>query len=355
MRSDGLPAPNSTNEFLSDRCWGSLIIEYHKPCAITIQLAPTRGTKIVAATGQGRNRHVPWHIASGMPVVIYLNRALVRQRIGAWPQFIARYALRGFATMVMPIGDDNTGRTIAPFVNYALLAANVLVFIFCQGMGSNERFTYAFSTVPKEIVSGEDIETAPRRIEIEGTGQEVEVPGLERTPISVYITLITSMFMHGGIAHLFGNMLFLWIFGDNIEDTLGHVRYLLFYIVCGLVASLSHVMTTVLINGPGSEQMLIPSLGASGAISGVLGGYIMLHPHRRVMVILFRMITEVPAYVAIGMWFLFQLVSSLGMFGGGSQVGGVAYAAHIGGFIAGLVLIHPFAIGKTPSEYHVGR
>jgi membrane associated rhomboid family serine protease len=255
----------------------------------------------------------------------------------------------------MPIGDDNTGRSITTLVNYALLAANVLVFVLCQGMGSNDKFTYAFSTVPEEIVSGKDIETADRRIEIPGTGQEVDVPGLERTPISVYITLLTSMFMHGGIAHLFGNMLFLWIFGDNIEDTLGHARYLAFYLICGLAASLAHVVTTVVINGAESPQMLIPSLGASGAISGVLGGYIMLHPHRRVTVIMFRMITQVPAYVAIGMWFLFQLVSSLGMLGGGSQIGGVAYSAHIGGFIAGLALIRPFAIGKTPSEYHVVR
>jgi membrane associated rhomboid family serine protease len=253
----------------------------------------------------------------------------------------------------MPIGDDNTDRSITPLVNYALLAANVLVFVLCQGMGSNDKFTYAFSTVPKEIVSGEDIETADRRIEVPGTGQEVDVPGLERTPISVYITLLTSMFMHGGLAHLFGNLLFLWIFGDNIEDTLGHARYLAFYLVCGLAASFAHVVATVVINGPGSEQMLIPSLGASGAISGVLGGYIMLHPHRRVNVIMFRMITQVPAYVAIGMWFVFQLISSLGMFGGGSQVGGVAYGAHIGGFIAGVALIHPFAIGKTPSDYHL--
>jgi membrane associated rhomboid family serine protease len=253
----------------------------------------------------------------------------------------------------MPIGDDNTDRSITPLVNYALLAANVLVFVLCQGMGANDKFTYAFSTVPKEIVSGEDIETAERKIEVPGTGQEVDVPGLEHTPISVYITLLTSMFMHGGIAHLFGNMLFLWIFGDNIEDTLGHARYLAYYLVCGLAASLAHVVSTVVINGPGSEQMLIPSLGASGAISGVLGGYIMLHPHRRVNVIMFRMITQVPAYVAIGMWFVFQLISSLGMFGGGSQVGGVAYAAHIGGFIAGVALIHPFAIGKTPSEYRL--
>jgi membrane associated rhomboid family serine protease len=252
--------------------------------------------------------------------------------------------------MVMPIGDDNTGRTIAPFVNYALIAANVLVFIFLQGLGANEKFTYAFSTVPEEIVSGKDLVTADHRIEIEPTGQQVEVPGLQPTPISVYITLLTSIFMHGGIAHLLGNMLFLWIFGDNIEDELGHARYLAFYVVCGLAASMAHVMTTVIFSGAGSEQMLIPSLGASGAISGVLGGYIMLHPHRRVTVLLFRMLTQVPAYVAIGMWFLFQIISSLGALGGGSEVGGVAYGAHIGGFIAGLILIRPFTLGKSPNQ-----
>jgi len=257
--------------------------------------------------------------------------------------------------MVMPIGDDNTGRVITPFVNYALLAANVLIFVLFQGLGGNEKFTYAFSTVPKEIVSGKDEVSNDRKVEHPVTGQEVTVPGLQPTPISVYITLLTSMFMHGGIAHLFGNMLFLWIFGDNIEDTLGHLRYLLFYLVCGLIASLSHVLSTVVFSGAGSEQMLIPSLGASGAISGILGGYIMLHPHRRVTVIMLRMVTQVPAYVAIGMWFLFQLVSSLGTFGGGSQTGGVAYAAHIGGFIAGLVLIRPFAIGSTPSDSRIAR
>jgi membrane associated rhomboid family serine protease len=249
--------------------------------------------------------------------------------------------------MVMPLSDDNTDRRLTPFVNYALLVANVLVFIFCQGMGTNEKFTYAFSTVPEEIVSGDDVVTPDRRIEVEPTGQQVDVPGLQPTPVSVYITLITSMFMHGGLLHLLGNMLFLWIFGDNIEDELGHARYLGFYVVCGVVASLAHVFSTIIFSGAGSEQMLIPSLGASGAISGVLGGYIMLHPHRRVTVLLFRMLTQVPAYVAIGMWFLFQIVSSLGAFGSGSEVGGVAYGAHIGGFLAGLALIRPFMLGHT--------
>ena len=252
--------------------------------------------------------------------------------------------------MIFPIGDDNSDRATAPIVNYLLIAINILVFVFLQGLGSNERFTYAFSTVPAEIVSGRDIVTRDRELPnpIPG-GESVVVPGLQPTPFSVYVTLLTSMFMHGGIAHLLGNMLFLWIFGDNIEDRLGHGRYLIFYLVCGLLASLAHVVSTVMLsNNP--AYLLIPSLGASGAISGVLGGYILLYPKRQVHVIMFRMLTTVPAYVAIGLWFLFQLISGLGMLGGGSQEGGVAYAAHIGGFIAGLVLIKFFAIGRGGSS-----
>jgi membrane associated rhomboid family serine protease len=246
--------------------------------------------------------------------------------------------------MVMPIGDDNTGRRIMPLVNYAFIAANILVFVLFQGMGANEKFTFSLSTVPREIVTGEDEVSPDQQVEHPMTGQQVTVPGLQPTPLSVYLTLLTSMFMHGGIAHLFGNMLFLWIFGDNVEDELGHARYLGFYLVCGLAASLTHVFTTVALYGAGSEQALIPSLGASGAISGVMGGYIVLHPHRRVTVIMLRMITQVPSYVAIGMWFVFQLVAGMGVFGEGSQTGGVAYGAHIGGFIAGAVLIKLFAI-----------
>lgn len=249
--------------------------------------------------------------------------------------------------MIMPIGDDNTGRTIRPWVTYALIAANVFVFFVFQGGGTNEKFTYAFSCVPREIATGEDEVTPPK--DVEYAGQSVIVPGLEPTPGSVYFTLLTSMFMHGGIMHLFGNMLFLWIFGDNVEDSHNHYRYLTFYLVCGLVASLAHVFTTIALHGADSEQALIPSLGASGAISGIMGGYLVLHPQRRVMVFLFRMVTQVPAYVAIGMWFLFQVISSLGAFGEGSQTGGVAYAAHIGGFLAGLVLARLFATGRQES------
>ena len=241
--------------------------------------------------------------------------------------------------MIFPIGDDNTDRTSTPIVNYVLIAANILVFVFLQGMGSNDSFTYAFSTVPQEIVTGDDLVTADRVLQDPASGDTFRAPGLKPTPISVYVTLLTSMFMHGGLMHLLGNMLFLWIFGDNLEHALGRTRYLAFYLLCGLLASLAHVFATVGLGG----NPLIPSLGASGAISGVLGGYLLLFPKRRVRVIMLRVITEVPAIVAIGLWFLFQLISGLGMLGGGAQEGGVAYAAHIGGFIAGLALVKLFA------------
>ncbi len=242
--------------------------------------------------------------------------------------------------MVFPLSDDNSDRTSFPVVNVALIVANVLVFVLLQGMGSNVGFTYAFSTVPAEIVSGRDLVTENRTVEVSSAGgrQQVVMPGLQETPIPVYLTMLTSMFMHGGIAHLFGNMWFLWIFGDNIENDLGRVRYILFYLLCGILASLAHVLLNA--SGPSS---VIPSLGASGAISGVMGAYLVLHPHRRVTVLLFRIITEVPGYVAVGLWFVFQLISGLGMLGGMET--GVAYGAHIGGFVAGAALAKPFMIG----------
>ena len=244
--------------------------------------------------------------------------------------------------MVFPLYDDNSDRTITPLINYAIIALNIFVFVVLQGLGSNDGFTYSFSTVPQEILTGHDVVTAAKTVEY--MGQRITIPGLGPTPGSVYLTLFTSMFMHGGIAHIAGNMLFLWIFGDNIEDRLGHAKYLIFYLLCGIIASLSHVFVTGVLD-PSSVQ--VPSLGASGAISGVLGGYLLLHPKRRVTVILFRFLTQVPAYVAIGIWFAFQLISGLGMLGGGSQQGGVAYAAHIGGFLAGLILIKFFDSGGS--------
>jgi membrane associated rhomboid family serine protease len=248
--------------------------------------------------------------------------------------------------MVFPLYDDNSDRTTTPIVNYVLIAINILVFVFLQQLGSNDQFTYAYSTVPQEIVTGRDITTPDRVLTQPVTGQRVRVPGLQRTPYTVYITLITSMFMHGGFAHIFGNMLFLWIFGDNIEHRMGHFRYLIFYLVCGVIASLAHVLATAMF-ATDPSSLLIPSLGASGAISGVLGGYILLYPTRRVTVILFRFLTDVPAYVAIGIWFAFQVISGLGIFGGGSELGGVAYAAHVGGFVAGLVLVKIFTLGRS--------
>ena len=248
--------------------------------------------------------------------------------------------------MIFPIYDDNSDRLTTPIVNYLLIAINILVFVFLQQLGNNDKFTYAFSTVPQEIMSGRDVITPDHEVEYQDH-QRLLLTGLQPTPFSVYLTLIFSMFMHGGIAHIAGNMLFLWIFGDNVEDRMGHVRYLIFYLVCGVLASLAHVFTTVMFaTDPGS--LLIPSLGASGAISGVLGGYILLYPKRRVTVIMFRFLTDVPAYVAIGIWFAFQLINGLL---GGSQAGGVAYAAHIGGFIAGLLLVKVFTIGRgnTPT------
>jgi len=255
--------------------------------------------------------------------------------------------------MLFPIGDDNRGRTTTPVVNYVLIAINILVFIFLQGLGSNDKFTYAFSTVPGEILTGRDIVTRPVTIQ-HFTGQTIEMPGLQPTPIPVYLTLITSMFMHGGIAHIFGNLLFLFIFGDNIEDRLGHLRYLIFYLVCGILAGLAHVYATALMANEAST-LLVPSLGASGAISGVLGGYILLFPTNRVTVLLSWFVTQVPAFIAIGLWFVFQLINGLGVLGSGSQAGGVAYAAHIGGFIAGLALVKIFQIGRRPPDRYYER
>jgi len=244
---------------------------------------------------------------------------------------------------VFPLADDNRDRRTTPVVTYGLIAANVLVFVFFQGMGENQRFTMAFACVPAEIVRGKDLVT-PDRVEQLRTPAgivEVKVPGLKRTPIPVYFTLLTAMFMHGGLAHLLGNMWFLWIFGDNIEDDLGRGRYLLFYLVCGILASLAHVVVSL--GGPAAE---VPSLGASGAISGVLGAYLVLHPMRRVTVLMFRMIMDVPGYVAVGLWFLFQIINGLGMLGGLPT--GVAYGAHIGGFVAGAALVWLFGAGYQP-------
>ena len=245
--------------------------------------------------------------------------------------------------MIMPLYDDNSQRIRTPFVNYTLIAINIFVFVMFQNFGENERFVYTFSAVPAEIISGKDIQSSPTVLGKTRSGEEIIRPGLEPTPFTVYITLITSMFMHGGIGHILGNMLFLWIFGDNVEDRLGHLQYLLFYIIVGILASLAHVATCVLLK----SDLLTPSLGASGAISGVMGAYLLFFPNNSVTVLIFRFVTTVPAIVAVGLWFAMQLFSSFMELGAG-EGGGVAYGAHIGGFIAGLPLA--FFIDKTLGE-----
>jgi membrane associated rhomboid family serine protease len=234
---------------------------------------------------------------------------------------------------MFPIGDDNSDQTITPVVNYAFIGVNILVFLLLQQLGSNEAFDNAFALVPKEITTGIDITGV--QVLRDSAGHAAEIRHYA-TPLPVYFNFLSSMFMHGGIAHIFGNMLFLWIFGDNLENALGHIRYGIFYLVCGFAAAAAQI-----IMGPDS---IIPMLGASGAISGVLGGYILLFPQRQVRAIIFNFLTNVPAYVAIGIWIVYQLVLGY-MTPEGS--GGVAYAAHIGGFIAGLALVKVFALGRS--------
>lgn len=247
--------------------------------------------------------------------------------------------------MLLPIGDDNRDRRITPFVNYLLIVLNIYVFIHWQHLGRNDPFTYAYATVPGEILTGHDIITKSEVLTDPYTGQHFRMPGLQLTPLPVFLTLLTSMFMHGGIAHILGNMLFLGIFGDNLENVMGHLKYLIFYLLCGILAGLSHVFSTLILG----QNLLIPSLGASGAISGVMGGYILLFPTRGVHVWLFLFfVITVPAFLVVGLWFVFQVLNSLGTLGG-EEAGGVAYAAHIGGFIVGLLLVKKF-VSRIPKR-----
>ena len=243
---------------------------------------------------------------------------------------------------MIPIGDDKTGRRTTPWITWMLIAINVVVFVFFEGFGTNERVINAYSAVPGKILTGRDIVTRDRVVTDPDTGQRVLVPGLQHTPIPLWLTILTSMFLHAGIAHIAGNMLYLFIFGDNVEDRLGHFRYLLFYLFCGAVASLSQIYMTKLTGA----NLLVPNLGASGAIAGVLGAYILLFPRNRVRVLFFRFITSVPAVVAVGIWFLFQVISELGVLGRDTG-GGVAYAAHIGGFVSGFATVKLWGAGRN--------
>lgn len=234
---------------------------------------------------------------------------------------------------MFPLGDDNSNRQTVPYVVYALIGLNVLVYLLQVTAGDS--FTYAWSTVPSEITTGIDL---VRPVVIQAGGETFQIPQYPG-PTPIYLTLLSSMFMHGSLMHIGGNMLYLWIFGDQIEDFLGHWRFLVFYIVCGLVADFAHILPD-----PGS---VIPTLGASGAIAGVLGAYLVKYPQNRVRVLLVRVITSVPAIIVLGLWFVFQFISQLSE---GPAGGGVAYLAHIGGFVAGMVLVFAFALGRKSPE-----
>lgn len=224
---------------------------------------------------------------------------------------------------MIPIRDQIQTKTI-PVVNYLLIAANVVVFIlqFLLFSGpAEEAFVYEFALIPSQITAGLDI----------GDVRDV----------------FTSMFMHAGLAHLLGNMLYLWIFGDNVEDSMGKFKYLSFYLIGGIVASGTHVLTN-----PDSQ---IPTVGASGAIAAVLGAYLVLYPQSRVLTIIplgyFIRMSWIPAVVVLGLWFVLQLFSGV-LSMGGPDVGGVAFWAHAGGFVAGVVLGRLFAGSRKP-EYAV--
>ncbi len=221
---------------------------------------------------------------------------------------------------MLPVADQNIpGRGFA-VVTLTLIAINVIVFVLLQL--PNEAFTYGWAAVPREITTGMDI-LGP--VTIGGETAFVLEPG----PSPIQLTLLSSMFMHGGWLHLGGNMLFLWIFGDNVEHTVGSVLFVVFYLIAGVIGSLAQVFI--------EPTSLIPSLGASGAISGVLAAYLVLFPSNRVMVYAFYSAFWVPAVVVIGLWAVLQFIGGIGQIAVTEQTGGVAYAAHIGGFLAGLV------------------
>jgi len=206
---------------------------------------------------------------------------------------------------MFPIGDDNSARRTFPIVTYALIVLNVLFFFVELSGGDAFIMKWAF---------------VPRRFQANPAGDAV--------------TLFTSMFMHGGWLHLGGNMLYLWIFGDNVEDRFGHGKFIVFYLLCGLAATFAQLAF--------SSGSNIPNLGASGAIAGVLGAYILLFPQGRVSVLQGQRVIQVPALIVIGLWIVLQFFSGIGSIANTAETGGVAYMAHIGGFLAGLVLTFLF-------------
>lgn len=222
---------------------------------------------------------------------------------------------------MIPLRDHNPSHR-TPYITFVLIALNVLVFLFelySESQGQLNNLIITWSIIPHELTT---------------------------QPVAEIPTLFTAMFMHGGWAHLLGNMLYLFIFGDNIEDQLGHTRFLLFYLICGLTATATQVAI--------DPSSLIPNIGASGAIAGVLGGYLLLFPKARITTLVFRFITQVPAIIVLGFWFIYQFFSGLFSLNAVDlNTGGVAFFAHIGGFVAGLLFIKLFQIGlPKPYEQH---
>ena len=202
---------------------------------------------------------------------------------------------------MFPIGDDNSSERTFPIVTYALIALNVL-FFFVE-LNGGDAFIKQWAFVPSRFMAH---------------------------PSADFPTLFTSMFMHGGWLHLGGNMLYLWIFGDNVEDRFGHGLYTIFYLLCGLGATFAQLMF--------SASSHVPNLGASGAIAGVLGAYILLFPQGRVRVLQGQQVVQMPALMVIGLWIVLQLFSGIGSISNAANAGGVAYMAHVGGFASGCVL-----------------
>lgn len=225
---------------------------------------------------------------------------------------------------MIPISDEGGRIKRFPMVTVILIALNVLVFLY-EEFGLSDRqlqqFVMQFGVVPLEITRGQDR------------------PPMLPEGLPIQFTVISSMFMHGGWLHIIGNMLYLWVFGDNIEDAMSPLGFLVFYLVCGVAAALSHVLL--------DPVSTVPTIGASGAVAGVLGGYLLLHPTNRINCLLilwvFIRVIQLPAFVVLGFWFVMQLFSGVGSIGA-EEVGGVAYWAHVGGFVAGLVLMVPIAL-----------
>ncbi len=216
---------------------------------------------------------------------------------------------------MFPIGDDNSDRERWPVVTAALIAVNLAAFLYelsVQGQSpiALVEMIHRWGVVPREYRVGADL------------------PPEHGLPY--FSTLLTSMFLHGGWGHLLGNMLYLWVFGDNVEDRLGRVAFVIFYLATGVVASIAQIMV--------AGDARVPMVGASGAISGVLGAYLVMFPHKEVRVVLFFFVVGVPSIVAIGMWAVTQFLNGFGTLSARTaETGGVAYMAHIGGFAAGVV------------------